>query len=317
MGWNPDDYAVQQWRYEPTEDYGGEKLDVEELPVVSANVFDGGRQVFLELDGMRPEHVLHVRLLSGLRSAAGRSLWTSEGWYTLNRIPGDRPGRRTGLPHDALTSANTLTKAQLADGWRLLFDGETTAGWRHFRGEAALEGWEVIDGALVRTGPGGDIVTEEQFTDFELSLEWKLEPGGNSGMFFHVTEDHDWVWETGPEMQVLDNALHHDGQDPLTSAGANYALHAPSWDTTRTPGHWNRARLLVRGPHVEHWLNGERLLEYELWSLDWVRSVAASKFASMPDYGKRKRGHIALQDHGDRVEYRNIRIRELARDDGR
>jgi hypothetical protein len=152
-------------------------------------------------------------------------------------------------------------------------------------------------------------VTDEQFTDFELSLEWMVEPGGNSGVFFHVTEDHDHVWETGPEMQVLDNALHRDGQDPLTSAGADYALHAPAWDTTRAPGRWNHARLLVAGPHVEHWLNGEQLLEYELWSDDWKARVARSKFASMPDYGMRTTGHIALQDHGDRVAYRNIMLR--------
>jgi hypothetical protein len=171
------------------------------------------------------------------------------------------------------------------------------------------EGWEVLDGALARTGPGGDIVTRETFGDFELSIDWRVQPGGNSGIFFRVGEEHAFVWETGPEMQVLDNELHPDGRDPKTSAGADYALHAPAWDTTRPPGRWNRARLVVAGTHVEHWLNGEKLLEYELGSEDWEARVAASKFASMPDYGRRASGHIALQDHGDPVAYRNIRIR--------
>jgi cytochrome c len=311
-GWDPADWSVEQWRYEPTAEYGGEKLDERELLVTSASVLDEGRRVFLALDGMAPGHVLRVRAISGLRSAAGRALWSTEAWYTLNRIPVDRPGRRAEPPPGALFAPNTLTDAQRADGWRLLFDGESSAGWRGFRQETLPDGWEVQDGALVRSGPGGDIVTEEQFTDFELSLEWKLEPGGNSGLFFHVTEDKDWVWETGPEMQVLDNVLHADGANPATSAGANYALHAPAWDTTRPIGRWNRARLLVVGPHVEHWLNGEKLLEYELGSEDWTARVAASKFASMPEYGLRRTGHIALQDHGDRVAYRNIRIREIA-----
>ena len=128
-------------------------------------------------------------------------------------------------------------------------------------------------------------------------------------MMFHVTEDHGAPWETGPEYQVLDNAGHHDGDDPLTSAGSDYALYAPDDDATNPPGEWNQARLVVRGSHVEHWLNGSKLLEYELWSDDWKARVAASKFAAMPDYGSRAKGHIVLQDHGDRVAYRNLSIK--------
>ncbi|MGH7151259.1 MAG: 3-keto-disaccharide hydrolase [Planctomycetota bacterium] len=209
------------------------------------------------------------------------------------------------------SAPNTLTEAEKAQGWRLLFDGKTTAGWRGFKQTSCPAGWKVVDGALGRTAQAGDIVTEEEFESFELSLEWKVAKGGNSGIFFGVSEDHGSVWETGPEFQVLDNALHKDGGDPKTSAGANYALHAPAKDATRPPGEWNVARIRVEGAKVEHWLNGVKLLSYELGSAEWKALVGASKFKSMPDYGTRRRGRLALQDHGDSVEYRSIKIRTL------
>lgn len=206
---------------------------------------------------------------------------------------------------------NTLAAAEQADGWQLLFDGATLKGWRGFKSAAPPSGWKAVDGALTRVDRGGDLITVDQYGDFELRLEWKIARGGNSGIMFHVTDDAGQTYETGPEMQVLDNGGHADGRDPVTSAGSNYALHAPTRDVTRPIGEWNEVRLLVRGPHVEHWLNGVKLLEYELWSPDWEARVQASKFKTMPGYGRARRGHIALQDHGDRVSYRNIRIKTL------
>jgi hypothetical protein len=204
---------------------------------------------------------------------------------------------------------NTLTAEQKADGWRLLFDGQSTTGWRGFRRDGMTDGWKVVDGTLARVGPGGDIITTEQFESFELELEWKVGPGGNSGIFFHVTEAADYVWQTGPEMQILDDAGHRDGLQPETSAGSNYALHAPSSAVAKPAGEWNSVRLVVRGNHVEHWLNGTRIVSYELGSEDWKARVEASKFRDMPGYGVARRGHIALQDHGDPVQFRNIRVR--------
>ncbi|HEX6999947.1 MAG TPA: DUF1080 domain-containing protein [Gammaproteobacteria bacterium] len=201
--------------------------------------------------------------------------------------------------------------AERAEGWRTLFDGETLEGWRRLDGETPPAGWRAAHGELVREGPGGDLLTVQQFDDFELRLQWRIAPGGNSGVLFRVRPEHGEAWETGPEFQVLDNAGHPDGRNPLTSAGANYALHAPVRDVTRPPGEWNDVRLVVDGAHVEHWLNGEKVVEYELWSEDWEARVAASKFASLPHYGRARRGHIALQDHGDLVAYRSIMIRPL------
>lgn len=208
-------------------------------------------------------------------------------------------------------AVNVLTPQEKAEGWTLLFDGKSLDRWRGFKSPTPPAGWKAADGALVREGTGGDLMTKEQYGDFELRLEWKVSKGGNSGIMFHVTPDGAETYETGPEMQILDNAVHRDGKDPMTSAGSNYALHPPARDVTKPIGEWNAVRLLVRGPHVEHWLNGVKLLEYELWSPDWEKRVQASKFAKMPGYGRAKRGHIVLQDHGDLVWFRNIKVKAM------
>ena len=209
------------------------------------------------------------------------------------------------------TAANTLTDEERAEGWELLFDGESLAAWRGYKRDGVPDGWQAVDGALARVGRGGDLVTVEQFADFELRFDWKVEEAGNSGVMFRVAEGDGPPWHTGPEFQILHNAGHRDGLAPITSAGSNYAVHPPARDVTRPVGHWNTARLVVRGAHVEHWMNGEKLLEYELGDPDWERRMMASKFASIPRYGREPRGHIAIQDHGDPVAFRNIRIRRL------
>ena len=208
------------------------------------------------------------------------------------------------------TSAMNSTATTQSD-WRSLFDGRTTAGWRGFRMDTVPGGWQVVDGALTRVGGGGDIITTDQFANFELELEWSVARGGNSGIMFRVTEDSEATYMSGPEMQVLDDAAHRDGQSRLTAAGANYGLDAAPAGVVKPAGEWNAVRLVVNGPHVEHWLNGTRVVEYELWTPAWEAKVAATKFAQWPGYGRARRGHIALQDHGDRVAYRNIRIRVL------
>jgi hypothetical protein len=208
-------------------------------------------------------------------------------------------------------SNNTLTPEEAKSGWRLLFDGQTTAGWRGYQKQEMPAGWQVVDGALTRVGEAGDIISVDQFTDFELSLEWKLSPGGNSGIFYRVTEEGEYGYYSGPEMQVLDDAAHPDGRSRLTSAGSAYGLYAPPAGVVRPAGEWNQVRIIVKGPHVEHWLNGQQVVSYELMSPEWEAKVKATKFAEWPQYGRAPRGHIALQDHGDWVAYRNIRIREI------
>jgi hypothetical protein len=209
-------------------------------------------------------------------------------------------------------AANTLTDQQRRDGWTLLFDGRTTSGWRNYRSETISPGWSVADGALVRSGEkAGDIVTEQKFRNFDLVLDWRVGEGGNSGIFYRATEEGDYIWRSAPEMQVLDDERHADGKTPLTSAGSNFALYQAPRGHVRPAGQRNTARILVDGNHVAHWLNGTKLLEYELGSPEWLARVADSKFKTMPLYGRAAEGHIGLQDHGDRVEFRNMRIRAL------
>jgi hypothetical protein len=209
------------------------------------------------------------------------------------------------------TTPNSLSDAEKAAGWRLLFDGTTTAGWRNYGKPTISDGWTVQAGALTRTGAAGDIISNDEFKNFELTIDWKIEPGGNSGIFYRASEDSDAIYWNAPEMQVLDDAKHPDGQSRLRSAGAAYDLYPAPAGHVNPGGQWNTARLIVNGNHVEHWLNGFKLLEYELGSPDWNSKVAGSKFAPHPHFGKNAQGHIGLQDHGNVVAFRNIKIRVL------
>ena len=278
------------------------------LLVDQATVLAGDRSVFIEMDDLRSESLIHMQLVGPWSNQVGQLLHSNEAWYTMHQVPG-----RTRTPDHATRTDghNRLTPMQEAQGWTLLFDGESMDLWRGFGKDHFPDEWTIRDGQLIRTRPSGDIITREQFDDFELSLDWKVEPGGNSGVFFNVSDTGDAVYYTGPEMQLLDNQGHADGGSPLTSAGSNYALHPPRWDVAAPADSWNRSRLMVQGDKVEHWLNGVLIVEYFLDSDDWRRRVQDSKFRGMPDYGSRSRGHVALQDHGEKVSFRNIRIRRL------
>ncbi len=307
-GSRPEDYHVRQWRYVPTEEYGGDKIDDETLRVRSVNVSNDRRRAFLELDGMRPAHLVYLRIANPFISEDNEEMWTTESWCTVNAIPQDRSGE----PGKTL-EPNTLTADEKAAGWRLLFDGKSTRGWRNYQAPTLDKRWRAIDGELTLTaGGGGDIVTQDEFENFELEFEWKISPNGNSGVFYNAQEGgFDAVWHTAPEMQILDDDGHPDGRIPSHRAGANYDLQVPTYTVTKPVGEYNRARIVVNDGHVEHWLNGRKLAEYQLWSEDWKAMVKASKFADMPSYGRARRGRIAIQDHGDRVWFRNIKIREL------
>ena len=199
------------------------------------------------------------------------------------------------------------------EGWMPLFDGESIEHWRGFRQESLPENWQVANGSIYYNGEGGgDIVTRESYADFEFSFEWKISEAGNSGIIYRADEEHDTAWMTGPEYQILDNYGHPDaGQGNDRLAGANYDMHPVSPDAAKPAGEWNTGRIVANGAHVEHWLNGEKVVEYELWSDEWNERVQESKWTDYPDYGSLEEGHIALQDHGDPVWYRNLKIRRL------
>ncbi len=206
---------------------------------------------------------------------------------------------------------NTLTDDERDAGWELLFDGHSTDGWRGYMMDKMPDGWRVLNGELTRVGPGADVITLEQFENFELTLEWRIELGGNSGVFFHAVEGPERIYFSAPEMQILDDANHADGRSALTSVGSNYALHPAPRGAARPVGEWNAVRIVVDGAHVRHWLNGVSTADYELGSADWLERVAASKFNEWPEYGQASTGHIGLQEHGDFVSFRNIKIRRL------
>ena len=322
QGWNKADYDIQQWRYEPTANYGGPKLDLTQLNVLSVNVSDDRKKVFLELAGMKENHLVYVHLLNPYVSAEGHGLWTQEAWYTMNQIPANNPGVKT--TQKGQVAPNTLTATEKAAGWQLLFDGKTTAGWRNFKKETIGASWKVKDGALFldsqqkadggwQAKDGGDIITTGQYENYELRLEWKIANCGNSGIIFNVVEgaDNEYVWHTGPEMQVLDNACHPDAQIETHRAGDLYDMIACKYETVKPAGEWNQVRLIINNGKTEHWLNGKKLVEYEMFTDEWATMIANSKFKDMPDFGKARKGHISLQDHGDKVYFRSVKIKEL------
>jgi hypothetical protein len=203
---------------------------------------------------------------------------------------------------------NTLTDAQQQAGWKLLFDGKTTTGWRNFGKPDISSGWKVEDGALVRAEQGaGDIITSDQYGAFELLLDYKISPAGNSGLMFHVTEDVNRPPMVGPEVQIQDNK---DGHDPQKS-GWMYGLYPADVDATKPAGEWNTLRILITPEKCVHWMNGAKYCEYVIGSADWNERVAKSKFAKWPEFGKPTRGHLCLQDHNSLVSFRNIKVRPI------
>jgi hypothetical protein len=207
------------------------------------------------------------------------------------------------------TQLNTLTAAEKAAGWKLLFDGKTIDYWRGYKQPGVPADWAVQDGAIVRVGDGPDLISAEEYASFDFRFDWQVSVGANSGVMFRVTEAEDETYMTGPEYQILDNAGHPDGKSPLTAAGSCYALYAPPKDVTRPVGAWNEGRLVVMGNRVEHWLNGEKTANYEIGSAEWNAKVAASKFKDWAGFGKSARGHLALQQHGFKVAFRNLKIK--------
>ncbi|MDB4884116.1 MAG: hypothetical protein JWL95_2882 [Gemmatimonadetes bacterium] len=195
--------------------------------------------------------------------------------------------------------------------WRPLID-PTMSAWRGYKEAAMPAGWNVTDGVLSKVVSSNDIVTKDEFGNFELAFDWKLHAGGNAGVFYRGNEEFEKIYFTAPEYQLLDDAGHPDGKSRLTSAGADYALYPSPAGVVKPAEQWNSSRILVRGNHVEHWLNGKKVVAYELGSPDWEAKLKASKFATAPKYGRLARGHIGIQgDHAGALTIRDMRIRVL------
>ena len=216
---------------------------------------------------------------------------------------------------------NILTEAEKAAGWKLLFDGETMNGWKDYNGKTLTQPWHVVDGCIQAKGTGSDsdgyIVTDKQYENFELSWDWKLSKGGNSGMLYHVIENPAFAvpYVTGPEYQLIDDDNYPDQLEDWQKMGADYAMYIPNKSLMKVnpPGKWNNAKIVFDNGHVEHWLNGVKILEFEAWTDDWFARKNSGKWEGAPEYGLAKKGVICLQDHGYPASFRNIKIKELPR----
>ncbi|ELR73417.1 Putative secreted glycosyl hydrolase [Fulvivirga imtechensis AK7] len=225
------------------------------------------------------------------------------------------------------TSLNTLSEKEKEDGWMLLFDGESSKGWRGYGKDNFPSDWQVVDGTLYMAASGrgeagskngGDIIYDKKFKNFDLKLEWKVSEGGNSGIFYlgQETDDYDFIWKTAPEMQILDNERHPDaklGKDGNRQAGSLYDIYPANPQNAKPAGGWNQVEIIVYNGTVVHKQNGETVVEYHLWTPKWNEDVAASKFPGLNENWAEvaQEGYIGLQDHGDDVWFRNIKIKEL------
>jgi hypothetical protein len=215
---------------------------------------------------------------------------------------------------NAQTKDNTLTTNEKNQGWKLLFNGVDTKGWRPYK-NAPSDGWEVINGELVNKKAGvknrADLITIDKYDDFEFSVDWKVEKGANSGIVYRCVEGKGPSYESGPEYQLIDDNGYEHKLEDWQKSGSNYAMHPPSKLTTKPVGEYNTTRIVVKGAHVEHWLNNEKVVEYDFWTPEWQELKTKGKWKDAKDYGLAKTGYIALQDHGGGISFKNIKIRKL------
>lgn len=241
--------------------------------------------------------------------AVGMFLFTTS--FLLNHSP--------HMDKKQVTSDNHLTSSEQKEGWKLLFNGKDLTGWRTYKNRPGSS-WKVNNGTLCSEKPEGpgnpDLITDDTYGDFELAIDWKISPQANSGILYHVTEDNDQTFESGPEYQLIDDKGYPEKIEEYQKTGSNYAMQPPAVDATKAPGEWNHTVIIVKKGHVEHWLNGQKVVEYEMWSDKWKEQKSEGKWKDVPAYGASKAGHIALQATHSGIAnsgicFKNIKIKIL------
>lgn len=313
-GWKPTDYTIKQWQYIPTVNYGGPKVNEQIITIKNVSVSPDRKKVFLELQGLKPKHVVYFHLKGGFISELGNSMWTTESWYTQNSISTDL-GQQYEKP--AGLGENMLTEDEKAQGWSLLFDGANIDGFKTYNSSEMSNRWTVTNGSLhfnpTIPGEDRDLITKEKYKDFELQVDWKVGLCGNSGIMFNVVEDPKYAetYLTGPEFQIIDNICHPDSKYKKHKAGDLYDLVESKYAMARPAGEWNRTIIRSKDGRVDFYVNGQKTVSVAINDAIWARIISQSKFKDMADFGKADQGHIALQAHGDPVWFKNIKIRKL------
>lgn len=215
------------------------------------------------------------------------------------------------MPLLVASDINKLTEKEQKDGWKLLFDGDTFNGWRNYNGKGVKDGWKIEGGTMKHTKGGHDLITEKQYDNFELKLQWKISEGGNSGIFVGAREIKGAIWRSALEMQIIDNKHHLDAKNEKHVSGACYALYKPPVGAAREAGEWNQVRILKEGSRYQFFQNGVKTADFDLESTDFIDRVSEAKFKGWPHFARYRKGHIGLQDHGDVVFFRNIKLKEI------
>ena len=215
------------------------------------------------------------------------------------------------IPLIASAELNQLTENEKNNGWKLLFDGKSFEGWRNYKEKGVRDGWSIENGLMKHTKGGKDLMTVEQYEDFELRLEWKVSEGGNSGIFLGVREIKDKISRSGIEMQIIDNDKHPDAQNEKNVSGACYALYKPPAEAARKAGEWNQVHIVKKGSHYQFYQNGVKTADFDLESTEFINLIAKAKFKDWPHFARYRKGHIGLQDHGDVVYFRNIKLKDF------
>lgn len=212
---------------------------------------------------------------------------------------------------------NTLTHSEKKTGWKLLFDGKSMNGWRAYQNKQT-NSWSVKDGVMYCKGSStdksdlrADMITDKQYENFDLSIDWKISPQGNSGILYLATEEFKAAYLSGPEYQIIDDLNFPQKLEDWQKTGANYAMDPAPTAAPNPVGQWNTTRIVVNKGHVQHWLNGKKLLDFEMWTDEWKKKKTEGKWKDAPGYGVSKKGHIGLQDHGSEAWFKNLKIKEL------